>query len=462
MPDQIETYVETAMDQVRWKKARPGLAAEIRTHLLDQRDACLAQGMDEGAAQGEAVRQMGDPVALGTDLDRVHRPRPQWGLLVFALALAVLGTLVRLFLTMDTPSATPGLTHIIGGVLGAVCLAMGYLLDVSALGRVAGWLCMGFLIVVTPMLPIWVFSWQESEVPAIYLLLILFPLTLALLLWRLRGRGWPGLLGALAWALLCGILCLLMARLLAFSQVILSTLVLGLFFARRDWFGVGKRLGTVLVAVFALAFAVLLPVGTNYLGSLRNNVFPVLYPSDIDNYIPYISANISTIRAALSGAKWLGPVDPSLLVTEDGFPRVPNMDSDNLLTNLICSWGWLPFLAVVGAFAALFLWMLWKTLRLRQTLGRAVCLGGLTALGVQAVFSLLLNLGVPLFAASFPLVVGNTGTVLNMFFIGLMLSAFRDGAMPEERPAERLLTVPAVSWADGVLTVNFKGRTLSE
>ena len=86
------------MDQVRWKKARPGLAAEIRTHLLDQRDACLAQGMDEGAAQGEAVRQMGDPVALGTDLDRVHRPRPQWGLLVFALALAALGTLVRLVL----------------------------------------------------------------------------------------------------------------------------------------------------------------------------------------------------------------------------------------------------------------------------------------------------------------------------------------------------------------------------
>ena len=113
-------------------------------------------------------------------------------------------------------------------------------------------------------------------------------------------------------------------------------------------------------------------------------------------------------------------------------------------------------------FAAFFLWMLWKTIRLRQTLGRAVCLGGLTALGVQAVFSLLLNLGVPLFAASFPLVVGNTGTVLNMFFIGLMLSAFRDGAMPEERPAERLLTVPAVSWADGVLTMNFKGRTVSE
>lgn len=446
------------MDQVRWKKARPGLAAEIRTHLLDQRDACLAQGMDEGAAQGEAVRQMGDPVALGTDLDRVHRPRPQWGLLVFALALIILGSLLRLFLTMNILNATSGLPHIIGGVLGAMCLAAGYLLDVSALGRRAEWVCLGFLVVVTALLPMWAYwvpSRLESEVLATYLLLILFPLTLALLLWRLRGQGWPGVLVALAWTMLCGVGCLLIPRRFAFFQVVLSALVLGLFFARRDWFGVGKRLGTVFVAAFALAFAVLLPVGTNYLGSLGNNVFPILYPPDYDYYI-------STVSTALSGAKWLGPVDPALLFMEEGFPLVPYLGEEALLANLICSWGWLPFLAVVGAFAALFLWMLWKTLRLRQTLGRAVCLGGLTALGVQAVFSLLLNLGVPLFAASFPLVVGNTGTVLNMFFIGLMLSAFRDGAMPEERPAERLLTVPAVSWVDGVLTVNFKGRTLSE
>ena len=131
------------------------------------------------------------------------------------------------------------------------------------------------------------------------------------------------------------------------------------------------------MAVFALAFAVLLPVGTNYLGSLRNNVFPMLYPSDIDNYIPYISANISTIRAALSGAKWLGPVDPSLWLEEGFRSLVPNMEGDHLLTNLICSWGWLPFLAVVGAFAAFFLWMLWKTIRLRQTLGPGGVPGGL-------------------------------------------------------------------------------------
>ena len=443
------------MDQVRWKKARPGLAAEIRTHLLDQRDACLAQGMDEGAAQGEAVRQMGDPVALGTDLDRVHRPRPQWGLLVFALALAMLGTLLRMRLSTNLKfiSNDDLMLDLAGGVLGAVCLAAGYLLDVSALGRRAGWVCMGFLAIVVFLLLSWDLrvqgvSWQVE------FFLYLFPLTLALLLWRLRGRGWPGALGAMAWAGLCGISCLLTPSLFALFQVTLSALILGLFFSCRDWFGIGKRLGMVLVAVLGLGILFLI-VYYGYWTQFRFDIHPELDPLNQGYYA-------AAIRTALSGARWLGPAAPSLWFTENGWPLVPNIEGDNLLTNLICSWGWLPFLAVVGAFAALFLWMLWKTIRLRQTLGRAVCLGGLTALGVQAVFSLLLNLGVPLFAASFPLVVGNTGTVLNMFFIGLMLSAFRDGAMPEERPAERLLTVPAVSWIDGVLTVNFKGRTLSE
>ena len=443
------------MDQVRWKKARPGLAAEIRTHLLDQRDACLAQGMDEGAAQGEAVRQMGDPVALGTDLDRVHRPRPQWGLLVFALALAMLGTLLRMRLSANLKfiSNDDLMLDLAGGVLGAVCLAAGYLLDISALGRRAGWVSMGFLAIVVFLLLSWDLrvqgvSWQVE------FFLYLFPLTLALLLWRLRGQGWPGVLVAMTWAGLCGISCLLTPSLFALFQVTLSALVLGLFFSCRDWFGIGKKLGMVLVTVLGLGILFLI-VYYGYWTQFRFDIHPELDPLNQGYYA-------AAIRTALSGARWLGPAAPSLWFTENGWPLVPNIEGDNLLTNLICSWGWLPFLAVVGAFAALFLWMLWKTIRLRQTLGRAVCLGGLTALGVQAVFSLLLNLGVPLFAASFPLVVGNTGTVLNMFFIGLMLSAFRDGAMPEERPAERLLTVPAVSWIDGVLTVNFKGRTVSE
>ena len=70
MPDQIETYVETAMDQVRWKKARPGLAAEILTHLLDQRDACLAQG--KGFLNIRQGSQMGGAPLHQVQLNGTH------------------------------------------------------------------------------------------------------------------------------------------------------------------------------------------------------------------------------------------------------------------------------------------------------------------------------------------------------------------------------------------------------
>ena len=90
MPDRISAFVEAVGAEIRWKKARPLLTEEIRTHLLDQRDACLAQGMSQTEAEAESLRQMGDPVEVGTQLDRVHRPAPKWGM------LALVGLLIYL------------------------------------------------------------------------------------------------------------------------------------------------------------------------------------------------------------------------------------------------------------------------------------------------------------------------------------------------------------------------------
>ena len=126
MPDRISAFVEAVGAEIRWKKARPLLTEEIRTHLLDQRDACVAQGMAEDEAQAEAVRQMGDPVALGADLDRVHRPRPQWGLLALALVLAAAGAFLRFSLTADVPyvSLQDRQMDLLGGLMGAAACCL--------------------------------------------------------------------------------------------------------------------------------------------------------------------------------------------------------------------------------------------------------------------------------------------------------------------------------------------------
>ena len=332
MPDRIDAFVEAVGAEIRWKKARSPLTEEIRTHLLDQRDAYMAQGMDEDKAQTEAVRQMGDPAMLGADLDRVHRPRPQWGLLLMALVLTAAGAFLRYSLTADVPyiSLRDRQMDLLGGLVGAAALAAGYLLDVSALGRRAWWACAALGVGFLCFLP-----------------------------WRVSGPAW------------------LSAQLLA---------------------------------------------------------------------------------------QWIGPADTPAWAATEGFTlqqAVPEMDGDALLVNLICTWGWLPFLVLVGAFLAFFLWLLWKTIHLRQTLGRAVCLAVLTTLAVQALASLSLTLGVPVLPGGFPLVVGNVNTAVDLFLIGLALSSLRDGGLPETAPAvcrNRSAAFRRVRWENGELILSLRPR----
>lgn len=435
MPDRIDAFVAAVGAEIRWKKARSPLTEEIRTHLLDQRDACVAQGMDEDAAQAEAVRQMGDPAALGADLDRIHRPRPQRGLLAFSLALAAAGTLLRFSLTAGIPAVSLGdrKLDLLGGLVAGLALAAGYLLDVSALGRRPWLACAGLAAVFLCFLP-WKANgpaWLSAQ------LLALFALTLALALWRQRGRRWRGAAVCLGWTAAAAAACCLCPSVYALVQVTAAALVLGLFFAWRDWLGLGRRKSVALV--LALGLGVLALIVAAQWEHLQYSLFAEREPAN-RSYFAFI------LREALAGARWVGPAEaPDSLAA--GFSlreAVPNMDSDALLVNLICTWGWLPFLVLVGAFLAFFLWLLWKTLRLRQTLGRAVCLAALTTLAVQVLASLSLTLGAPVLSGGFPLVVGNVNTAVDMFLIGLALSALRDGGLPEEVPAAgRLRAGPA-------------------
>ena len=453
MPDRIDAFVEAVGAEIRWKKARSPLTEEIRTHLLDQRDAYMAQGMDEDKAQAEAVRQMGDPAMLGADLDRVHRPRPQWGLLLLVLVLTAAGAFLRYSLTADVPyiSLRDRQMDLLGGLVGAAALAAGYLLDVSALGRRAWWACAALGVGFLCFLP-WRVNgpaWLSAQ------LLALFALTLALLLWTQRGKRWRGAALCLGWTAFVAAACCLCPSVYALVQVTMAALVLGLFFAWRDWLGLGRWKSVVLV--LALGLGVLALIIAARWERLQYSLFAGLSPTN-QGYFAFI------LREALALAQWIGPADTPAWAATEGFTlqqAVPEMDGDALLVNLICTWGWLPFLVLVGAFLAFFLWLLWKTIHLRQTLGRAVCLAVLTTLAVQALASLSLTLGVPVLPGGFPLVVGNVNTAVDLFLIGLALSSLRDGGLPETAPAvcrNRSAAFRRVRWENGELILSLRPR----
>ena len=91
----MEEYLEKLLTQIRCKKARPFVEEELRGHMEDQISDYMASGMDRSHAKKRAVKDMGDPVEAGISLDRVHRPRVAWGLMILIAVISFTAVVIQ-------------------------------------------------------------------------------------------------------------------------------------------------------------------------------------------------------------------------------------------------------------------------------------------------------------------------------------------------------------------------------
>ena len=90
-----EEYLYTLTEQIRCKMARGTIEQEINDHIEDQKAEFLSEGMSQTEAEEAAVREMGDPVEVGLEMDRIHRPTMAWGMIALIVGLSIAGYLLR-------------------------------------------------------------------------------------------------------------------------------------------------------------------------------------------------------------------------------------------------------------------------------------------------------------------------------------------------------------------------------
>lgn len=441
-PETIRAYLDTVEEQIRWKRARPVLARELEQHLTDQRDAFQAEGNDPETAERLAVEEMGDPVFVGTELDRVHRPKPQWGLLAATLVVALLGGCLRVWLTASGAeyyeNIDPTRTAI-SLVMGSGCLLGAYFLDYTWLTRHALGVYIG--AVVLGLLSLWLSPMRNNASYYTRYVALLYPTVYAVWLYACRGKRWRGLLLAVFGCVPLAAVGLLAPYLLAVFLLLVTGLVLLLTAAASDWFDVGrgKTAAAVVTAAAAIAGSAVWLAWKEGYGQKRLLMF--LHP-ELDPFGGGYQA--VSVRTALSVSQWLGEGSWSEAISSRPYEwSVPDWNRDFLLTTVVYKLGWLPFLLLVLAVAGLVLWLLWKCLRQKNQAGRLVALSVIVPLGLQAVLSVMQNLGYLLFSASMPMVVGNMAAVVTMTLIGLALSVFREAPIardscPERRPSSHV------------------------
>ena len=412
-----------------------------------------AGAVEEEAAKNSLVKDIlllvigAALVAVGADLDRLHRPRPQWGMLGLTLALLLVGGWLRYALTRAGAPWDEDLDPLrcaLSVVTGAAVLVGAYFLDVSRLLRWAKWVYIGAVAV--GVLSLHLSPTVNNASYFTRYVVLFYPAVYALWLYACRGKGWRGLLAAVAGGIPLTVVCMCAPFIQGMIQVMVIGCFLLLLAIQMDWFTVPRRQGLAAVGGLAAVMtgAVLWLLFVAGYNAARIQI--LLHP-EIDPQGAGYQAVMA--RRILGASRLMGKGgDLSIqLNTVQGMELPPEMmlpewNHDFLPTTMVYKLGWLPYLLLLAVLAVLLLWMLRRCACQQSQSGKLLALAVVLTLAVQSAFAAALNLGFVLFSAQLPLVTGNLHSMVDCALIGLALSAFRsesilrDAVVPVPRPPQ--------------------------
>ena len=92
----IKDFLNRVCQEIKYKPARQGIAEELELHIQDIKESYIDRGMKETEAEEKAVSQMGVAEEIGRKLNKIHKPKLDWKLLILVTILMGFGILVAI------------------------------------------------------------------------------------------------------------------------------------------------------------------------------------------------------------------------------------------------------------------------------------------------------------------------------------------------------------------------------
>ncbi len=429
------SYIETLLAQIREKRAKESIRQEIENHLEEQQSSYIAVGMTRDSAMRKAVADMGDPVETGAALDRIHRPRPAFGMLAVIAVLCFTGVLLQYTMlhfggTLQQ-EAYFFKKQCLYAAVGFVILCAVYLTDYTRIARYSRQLCAGMLLFLffqaaygTSYIhskPYWLAGIKIFGIvlsPSLYLYLYI-PLYCAVL-YSYRNCQKKDLLKILLYTILPVCISCRISYLHVTLNLTVILLLLSAAAVKKGWFHTAKgrffHKGAILIPAGMLAF--LIPVFP--LAAYQSERIKAwLIPGYNQNGAGY---SYHVIRDILSGSRLIGK---SRTMTAVGF--LPDCPSDYILTYIIGNFGVFAAAALVILIAMLAAKLLHISIHQKNQLGMIMGLGCSLVFSLQAAEYILVNLSLlPAAGLYFPLIsFGGSGMVQICILLGILLSIYR-------------------------------------
>ncbi len=417
-------YIDIVTGQMRCKRARAMVTKELSDHITDQTQDYLKEGMEASEAEREAVRQMGDAVEVGLEMDRLHRPhmdRRVLGIVViFSMVAMFLQTMIVLSIRivggMDSVSSKAVPFQVLFGVL--IMLGIMYL-DYTFLGKYPllpwiGLLCLPIFCEVAGL---------PCERICMYVMMGLLIPAYVGVIYHYRTKGWLGLLGSFLW-LSAGVFLYYrgMNRLFLAVVVCLMGMLMLSYALAKGWYGI-SRVGSV-AALWGVVFCgliLLFAIGGLEAFRIARLEAYFHYAEDsagsgyMTNYMREVLGEVSMWRPT---GEWVH------LWGEAGYPLESALSFFLILKEM----GIVPAILILVGFVVLFLGMAAGVSKQKNVLGSLLGMACVLSLLIPTIGHILNNISLlPYTDIYIPfLYPGWVANAISYTLLGLYLSVYRN------------------------------------
>ncbi len=464
--DLKNAFLEKVRQQIRCRKMQESLLEELSNHIEDQKDIYMEFGMTQEEALKKAVEQMGDPIQTGVELDRVHRPKTDWTLLLMTILLLSVGLGIQ-YCFQYGGGSTYEIDYFskqaVICLAGMGVLAVVYFMDYSILGKFPLVIWAG----ITALCVFNIFFGVTVNGMNYYLsrLMPLFIPAFGGILYQYRGTGFRGIVSCGLYFAVPVLLSLYAGSISVLFLVCISGLIMLFSGIWKGWFG-GERKKELMLVFFPLLVCSLLLIGLLYLRGgyyYMQRLLVFLDPSRDPMGAGY---QMTVVREVLKNARLIGPasvVIDGTTISIDAF--LPQVNIDMAVTYVIAHFGLLAGALVIGLFTAFFVKILRMSMKQKNALGFMVSLGCSLLIGLQGFFYISANLGRMIFGQIYlPFVsYGLTNCMVYMCLLGLILSVFRNtNIMPDKAEKSSKIPFSFIEYSEGRIVIRWKKRKGAE
>ena len=406
-----QVFLHEVIAQIKSKEAKQYVTDELNYHVKEARNVWIEKGLKETEAEEKAVEQMGSAVQLGQQLNKLHRPKVDWILVVLLVTIFGLGFLPMFSIPIGEYLIA---SKVIITLIGSASVLGIMLMDYRKLKK-QGWLF--YSIGVLILLVLRLFS--NTTINGLALLRI-GPLTIeSIMSVPFFFLAWASLfshhrLKFWRFILLFSLPFMLLLTVPSISTTYIYTIMV---FAMLWWSRFSRKIVLSIWGGSVSFFLFVSLISWKFLGVYqKDRLLAYLNPEEYSDGPGFM---ILHVKEFLLKAGWFGH--------SMNKEFIPEAHTNLVFVSFTYYYGWLLALALVVILGLFIARIMIITSRIKDPYGKLLLIGAVSLYTVQLVTNIGMTLGVfPLISISLPFMsYGLMPTLLNAILMGIVLSVYR-------------------------------------